>query len=246
MIDYRSQFYPEERFGGFTDADAAVAFYTRVNALAQPSFKVVDFGCGRGGRGDDPVVYRRNLSNLKEKVSWVIGIDVDGAGQRNARIDEFRLFEPGHPWPFYARSVDLIVSDFVLEHLPDPGEFFQEAKRVLVGGGFLCIRTPNANSYQGLATRLVPNRHHASVVKKVQGTRKDEDVFPTFYRCNTISTLRHHFRDANFRAVVYGYNPEPTYLNFAKLAYALGVLYQKLSPSFLGAHLFAFGQSQIN
>jgi SAM-dependent methyltransferase len=243
MNDYKVQFYPETSFGGFTDVDGSVAFYTRVNALLRPAFSVVDFGCGRGVRSEDSVPLRRNLCILKGKVSQVIGVDVDEAGQANPCIDEFRFLDPGRPWPLDDNSVDMIVCDSVMEHLPDPRAFFQEAKRTLVRGGYLSIRTPNVLSYLGIASKLVPNRRHAAVLSKVQTARKDEDVFPTLYRCNTISALRREFEIAQFRAVVYGYNPEPSYLNFSKLAYAVGVLYQKIVPDSFGPSIFAFGQS---
>jgi hypothetical protein len=50
----------------------------------------------------------------------------------------------------------------------------------------------------------------------------------------------------HFRAVVYGYEAEPSYLSFAKLAYAIGVVHQKFVPGFLRLAIFAFGQSQID
>jgi hypothetical protein len=45
-----------------------------------------------------------------------------------------------------------------------------------------------------------------------------------------------------FRAAVYGHTPEPLYLRFSKLAYALGVLHQRLAPGAWGLTIFAFGQ----
>ena len=44
------------------------------------------------------------------------------------------------------------------------------------------------------------------------------------------------------RAVVYGYEAEPSYLHFSKLSYGLGVLHQKFAPGFLRPAIFAFGQ----
>ncbi len=99
MVAYTESFYPEALFGGFTNHDGTVAFYTRVNALAQPSFMVVDFGCGRGEHAEDPLSYRRRLRCLKGKVAKVIGVDVDESGNDNPTIDEFRKLEPGQPWP---------------------------------------------------------------------------------------------------------------------------------------------------
>jgi len=41
---------------------------------------------------------------------------------------------------------------------------------------------------------------------------------------------------------VYGYEAEPSYLNFSKLVYAFGVLHQRLAPGFIRPALFAFAR----
>lgn len=46
--DYMGLYYPESRFGGFTDVDGTVAFYTRVQSLVEAGSVVLDVGCGRG------------------------------------------------------------------------------------------------------------------------------------------------------------------------------------------------------
>ncbi len=235
-------FYPESTFGGFTGVDGTVAFYSRVNALAQASFRVIDFGCGRGKNAEDPILFRRNLMCLKGKVAQVIGLDVDEAGKRNPTLDDFRLLTPDGPWPLDDQSADLIVCDSVLEHLPNPSSFFAEAKRVLAHDGYLCIRTPNVLSYVGVAARVIPNRYHNKIVSRVQLGRKEEDVFPTLCRCNTIRALRKQMVTNGFRAVVYGHESEPGYLHFSKVAYGLGVLHQKIAPGFIRPVIFAFGQ----
>ena len=244
MAEFKTLFYPESSFGGFTDIDGTVAFYSRVNALLDPSFIVVDFGCGRGAHRDDPIPFRKRLRFLQGKVSKVIGTDVDDIGQHNCTIDEFRLLTSGSAWPFEDQSADMIVCDWVMEHLPEPGEFFRQAKRILVPGGYICIRTTNIHSYVGVASRLVPNRYHGNVLAKVQTRRKQEDVFPTLYRSNTIPVLRRLLTEAGFRAQVYGHEAEPSYLSFSKLAYTFGVWHQKFAPGFLKGVIFAFGQSQ--
>jgi SAM-dependent methyltransferase len=243
MKKYRALFYPESEFGGFTDVDGTVAFYARVNALAQPSFVVLDFGCGRGVmHREDPVIFRKELQLLKGKVTRVIGVDVDNVGRTNAGIDEFRLLTPGRPWPIADRSVDMIICDYVMEHLPDPLGFVNEAKRVLVRGGYLCLRTPNSHSYMGIISRLVPNRLHSKVLSKAQSGRKEQDVFPTLYRCNTFRALRRLLKDGQFKAVVYGHESEPQYLDFSAFAYLIGVAHQKFAPGFLKPVILAFAE----
>jgi hypothetical protein len=45
-----------------------------------------------------------------------------------------------------------------------------------------------------------------------------------------------------FECVVYGYEAEPSYLSFSKIAYSLGVLHQKFAPQFMKPCIFAFGR----
>jgi SAM-dependent methyltransferase len=241
--ELKEKFYPESTFGGFSDVDGTVAFYSRVNALARPHSVVVDFGCGRGSYAEDHVIFRRNLTCLKGRVARVIGVDIDTVGLENPALDEFRQLTPGSEWPVESNSADIILCDWVMEHLPEPDPFFREAKRVLAQRGYLCIRTLNSRSYVGLASQFVPNKYHDRILSKTQRNRKPEDIFPTLYRCNTISALRRKMSSHGFNAVVYGHEAEPSYLLFSKLAYCMGVLHQRFAPGFLRPSIFGFGQS---
>jgi SAM-dependent methyltransferase len=234
-------FYPESRFGGFTQIDGTIAFYSRVQALARAGDVVVDFGCGRGAYVDDPLPFRRDLRIFKGKVQRVIGLDASPAGAENPFLDAFYRLEDGH-WPLEDASVDLCVCDNVIEHLPAPQEFFSEARRVLKPGGFVCIRTPNRWNYIALLSRLIPDRSHAAVLAKAKPGLGQEDIFPTYYRCNSLPAVRRALARGGFRGVVMGYEAEPSYLSFSRAAYALGVLHQKIAPEFFRPSIFAFGR----
>jgi len=240
--NFEEAHYPETRFGGFTDVDGTIAFYTRVNALLNSESIVVDFGCGRGAHRDDPVGYRRELRNLSGRAKRVIGIDVDRAAAANSFVDEFQFLESDR-WPLENRTVDLILSDCVLEHLPDPSGFFSESRRVLRPGGLLCVRTTNSWSYVGIFSRFIPNRAHAKVLRHVQDRRKEQDVFPALYRCNSMGKIRRELRAHGFDGVVYGHEAEPSYLSFSRFAFSLGVVHQKVAPSIFAPTIFAFARS---
>ena len=49
-------------------------------------------------------------------------------------------------------------------------------------------------------------------------------------------------RKYSFEGVVYGYEAEPSYLSFSKIAYWLGVMHQRFAPGILKPTLFAFGR----
>lgn len=240
-MDFKNIFYPESKFGGFTDIDGTIAFYIRVNSLLKPSFVVLDFGCGRGAHKEDPVNIRRELKILKGKVSKVIGLDVDPTAEYNPFIDEFYVLN-SERWPLQADSVDFCISDAVLEHLETPESFFSESRRVLRDKGYLCIRTANAWSYIALFGRLIPNKFHARVLAKVQDRRKEADVFPTVYKCNTIPKIRAMLNKYGFEHVVYGYEAEPSYMSFSRTAYWLATMHQRFAPAFMRPAIFAFAQ----
>lgn len=242
---YQAIFYPESQIGGFTDIDGTVAFYHRVDTLLTPETCVLDFGCGRGAYGEDPVAARRNLRNLHGRVKRVCGVDVDVDAAHNPFLDDFRILKPEEPVAYPNASFDLILADCVVEHLADPGEFFREAHRLLRPGGYVAIRTTNRLSYVGAISSLVPNELHDEVLKRVRPERESRDSFPTLYRANTVWALRRLLRDHGFTGTVYGHESEPQYLGFHWLTYALGVLHQRLAPGCLRSALFAFGQKAV-
>ena len=88
--------------------------------------------------------------------------------------------------------------------------------------------------------------YHSKVTVKVQDNRKAEDIFPTLYRCNTIPKIRAMLKQHNFSEnAVYGYEAEPSYLSFSKIAYWLGVQHQKIAPDLFKATVVAFGKKGI-
>ncbi len=240
-MDKKTIYYPESAFGGFTDIDGTVVFYNRVNSLITAKSVILDIGCGRGCYTEDDVQIRRDLRILRGKGKKVIGIDVDDGAASNPYVDEFHLLQ-GRQWPMEDDSVDLCLCDCVLEHVENPGIFFSEARRVIRSGGCICIRTPNIFGYVGLLAKLIPNSLHMAVLRKAQKGRKDLDVFPAFYNCNSISLLRKTLNKFGFECAVYGYESEPGYLRFSDFAYHLGAWYQHFAPGFIRNEIFAFGR----
>ena len=242
-MNYKQIYYPESGIAGFSNVDGTIAFYTKVNALLSPSSTVVDIGCGRGAYGEDPIPFRRGLRIFRGRCRKVIGLDVDPHARVNPFLDEFCIIE-GECWAVEGDSADICIVDNVLEHVEDPGSFFSECWRVLKPGGFVCIRTPNVFSYFGLISRLVPSRKRLAVLEKAKDRVKEQDVFPVFYRCNTIPKIKHVLQKHGFEPCVYGYDAEPSYLSFSRLFYYLGVLHQRFAPDFIKVGIHAFGRKQ--
>jgi SAM-dependent methyltransferase len=242
LMNYKEKFYPESRFGGFSDIDGTITFYGRINALIQKSATVLDIGCGRGAWVADKNQFRRELRLIKGKVNQVIGIDVDPASAVNPCIDQYFQLNNDYPWPLTDKSIDLAFSDQVLEHVSDPDLFFSESQRVLKQDGYLCIRTTNNWGYIAIGAKVIPNRLHGKIIKEFQINRKEEDVFPTVFRCNSIVPIKRMLKKYDFDGVVYGYDSEPAYFDNSYLGYLIAKAYHYVCPSILKSTLFIFAK----
>lgn len=234
--------YPETAAGGFSRYDGFVEFYSRVNALLDEKSEVLDFGAGRGAWTDVPLpAWSRHLRSFHERVQRVVGVDVDEAVLDNPALAAADVVPPGAPLPYDDASFDLVLADYVLEHVraEDAPGVAREVLRVLRPGGWLAARTPNKWGLIGVGARTVPNELHTRVLRRLQPGRKDEDVFPVEYHMNTRRDLRRLF-PAPHELVVYGHASEPTYFGGAKPAWRAAQLLDRLTPPALAPTLMVF------
>jgi SAM-dependent methyltransferase len=230
--------------GGFDRYDGSIQFYQRINALLRPDFVVMDFGAGRGvNHIEDPVAYRRNLANFKGKVKEVIGVDVDSAVTTNPALDRAIVIS-GPEIPLPDQSVDLILSDFTFEHLGDPEAIARSFDRVLKPGGWICARTPNRFGYIALANSLLPDSLKSRVLHGAQPDRKEEDVFPAFYRLNTLRDVSRLFPEPRFSQASYCWDASPSYHFDSRWVFWLFSWLHSLTPNAFKTILMIFIQKK--
>lgn len=233
--------FPEVGAGGFTRVDGSIEFYSRVQALLAPEMRVLDFGAGRGQWfDDDTCAYRKTVRQIRGKVRELVACDVDSAVLENRAADRVVHTQPGHALPFEDASFELIVADYVFEHLSNPLASSGELGRVLSPGGWLCARTPNAWGYVALVSRLVGNRSHVTVLHRAQPRRKAIDVFPTVYKLNSLRAIRRYFRDTEFENFSYRYDAEPAYFFDSPMILRCFELLQWILPPPCASQLFVF------
>lgn len=240
LLETKASAFREVHVGGFTSIDGTVEFYSRVNSLLEPRMNVLDFGAGRGAWADDAVTFRRDLRTLQGKVARVVGCDIDPSVHQNPMVDDTILIESGCRLPFEDGSFDLVLADYVLEHIDDPLFLATEITRVLATGGWFCARTPNRYSYVSLAARLISSTQHTRILRHVQPDRLPEDVFPTVYRMNTLRAIRTQFPQEIFEDFTYRYEAEPSYHFNSKTLFKLLSAVNRLSPKVSWSSLFVF------
>lgn len=196
-------------------------FEQRVNSLLSHDTVLLDAGCGR-----TVPVLRKYLGRAKH----LIGVELveftdvpTGIETHNADLSQI---------PIPERSVDLIMSRSVFEHLTDPESVYREFYRVLRPGGSVVFLTANMWDYGTLIARLIPNRFHAAIVRRVEG-RAEEDTFPIAYRTNTRAAVDRLASSYGFAVESFEYLSQyPNYLMFNGALFFLGMCYEKLITRF--------------
>lgn len=191
-------------------------FERRVDALLSPQAVLLDAGCGRTA----PV-----LRKYVGKARRLIGVELVPFTEDIAGIEIYNA-DLAH-LPLETSSVDLIMSRSVFEHLTDPDSVYREFARVLRPGGALLFLTANMWDYGTLVAKLIPNRFHGAIVKRVEG-RPEEDTFPTAYRTNTRRDVDNLARHSGLTMESFEYLSQyPNYLLFNGPLFFLGMCFEK-------------------
>jgi SAM-dependent methyltransferase len=227
--------------GGFTAYDGTVAFYARIDAVLSPTMTVLDFGAGRGAWArDEASAYRKKIRNFRGRARKVIGCDVDPVVLTNPSLDEAFVLETGKCLPLPDSSVDLIVADYVAEHIKDPCLFAKEISRLLSPGGWFCARTPSKYHYVSIISSMLPSRLGQSAIKRAQSERRKEDIFPAFYRLNTLDAIARHFPASAFENCSYVFSFEPQYHFESPIVYRSFQVLHWLLPASMTGNLYVF------
>jgi ubiquinone/menaquinone biosynthesis C-methylase UbiE len=156
-----------------------------LRALVTPRTSWLDLGCGRHVLPEWRFNAERELVSL---ASFVAGIDVDTKSLAKHRSIRNIWAGDVQSLPFPDNSFNLITANMVVEHLIDPCRAFAEIRRVLAPGGIFLFHTPNVNGYITMANKYLPNGIKKLAAKVLDG-RDSEDVYPTYYRCNSEAAI---------------------------------------------------------
>lgn len=194
---------------------------------------VLDAGCGNGNY---------IIDEARRDIDWAVGIDLDKVSvAKNICLDEIVIGDLNN-MPFKDSSFDVVISLWVLEHLDEPERTISEIYRMLKPKGIFLFATPNKNFFLINAKKLLEKIKLDRVFTLFLYGRKKKDIFSTFYKANSVSTLKALFEKAGFSKVNIKENFDSGYTSFSNITFCFSRLLYFLSrtfkASFLKAHIY--------
>ena len=212
--DLQNRWFPADKL-------AHKIFKRKISATIKQNHIVLDAGCG---------AKLRFLKEIRGKVSVLIGIDLGGF---QIHPEGINLIKGNITHiPLRNNLVDLVMSRYVLEHLKNPVSVFQEIHRILKPDGSFIFLIPNMYGYAPIISRLIPPRFYNWVLVNFIG-KKPGTFYPTFYKCNTYSSIKKISDQTGFNIAGFEYLKNyPQYMMQNRYSFIIGTIYEKLNWKF--------------
>ncbi len=126
-------YYPFNNLPGkFSTNDGTIDFYLRVRTFLNKKKICLDLGAGIGIWLNDKNNHeiKKNIQFIKKNVKKLYAADVDKLVLKN-KSSHKNLLIKNNKIPLKSNSLDLIVCDWVFEHIEEPKFFFKEINRIL-------------------------------------------------------------------------------------------------------------------
>jgi ubiquinone/menaquinone biosynthesis C-methylase UbiE len=172
-------FFPELKFSQYH-------YYDVLKARIPQACDWLDIGCGHHVLAEWMIGEQAELAARSRRF---VGIDLDWSGLVKNPVIHHRIFGNAEALPLQSQSFDVVTANMVVEHLDRPDIVLAEVRRVLRPNGLFIFHTPNSRCLVIRVARITPQRLKI-LLAAVLEQRKEEDVFPTRYRMNTLAQIR--------------------------------------------------------
>jgi SAM-dependent methyltransferase len=129
------------------------------------------------------------ISNLKQDGGEIVALDPDKQGLLNNSVTN-KILGDGQKLPFRRNKFDLVFSEYVFEHLPNPQSALEEINRILKPGGSFVVLVPNPAHYYARIANMTPFWFHKVWLKIMGFDTVEEDTFPTTYEWGSYDDVR--------------------------------------------------------
>jgi len=179
--------------------------------------RLLDIGCGRQTFGVD---------YYKKAAEWV-GVDPDKeALADNTGPMQQKLNFAIKDIPESIVQFDLVIAQWVLEHLSDPDIEIKKISQLCKPGGYFIFTTTNLNSPLVWLSNISPTKIKKNIRKSTLGI-DEEDTYPTKYLINRPAKIDRCLKEQGFESVILKTVGVLTYFAFNRHVLRAKVLFDK-------------------
>ena len=197
--------------------DSLNIYRDTISSNVNSKTKILDVGCGHGNFLEP--VYKKTIHSY--------GIDPDKAALDKNTFIKNKTLGSVEKLPFKNDFFDLVVSAWVLEHIPNPEKAFKEIHRVLKPNAKVVFLTPNVWNYNVWIIRLIPEIFHDFLTRKLYD-RQENDTYPKEYKANSVRKIAKILEPIGFKKSQLILNGDPSYISFNTLLFKFASLLEKI------------------
>ncbi|GAB4552712.1 MAG: hypothetical protein OHK0023_21090 [Anaerolineae bacterium] len=187
---------------------------------------VLDVGCGRDSLAAEAI----------RKARRSLGVDLVPSDLIHNQLVHWPALANAYALPFPTAHVDVITSQWVVEHFPDPQRAFAEMRRVLRPDGSIILLTTNAANYVPRLSRLVPDSVRDFALHRLL-RRPRHESHPTFYRANTRRALEQTANAAGLVVKRITFVGNPFYFAFSLPLFRVALWWERVTDTPRRQHL---------
>ena len=166
---------------------------------------VLDSGCG----------HKSESTSLPNVV--LLGTDMIMSDLKKNSVLHYKFLSNIEWLPLDKKSIDVIFSNMVIEHLNDPDQYFKEVFRILKPGGYVIFSTPCIYNIVVIINRILPDGM-SKKLGRILTNIDEHDIFPTVYKANSIKRIRKILGRQGFKECdLIMYQPPPYAFVFSKI-----------------------------
>ncbi len=203
--------------------DGTTQFHELCKKYIYQESKVLEIGPGASNETS------KFLSNITKEL---IGLDIDDIIKKNIYVSKAFLYK-GDRFPFPSNSFDVVVSNYVNEHIKNPDEHLKEVYRVLKKNGLYIFRTPNIYYYVTIVSKFSPHWFHKLIANRLRNLPEDyHDPYPTYYKFNSRRKCIELLTKNDFRIIeIVMIEKEPLYGLSLRVLFFLFMAYERIVNS---------------
>jgi ubiquinone/menaquinone biosynthesis C-methylase UbiE len=183
---------------------------------------LLDAGCGEKG-------IMNKYNKYKRENRLAIGVDLSLEALRKNNSLDYLLKSTVEKLPFKDGTFDVVICQWVVEHIKEPKLVFEEFKRVLKESGHLIVVTNSIYNFIMFASAILPAKIRDKMKEKVFPSEIKEGTFPTYYKCNSKNSFKKVLSGLGFSEVFSGYSGDISIFVFSKFLFILALLYEKIT-----------------